>query len=296
MKSTLFDRHIPFRLLRSVCRSADVQIWGHCITVPLERDAALAWLYWKPTWKTELLGLFLRQRSGTFVDIGANVGQTLADFIAAGVTTPYFGFEPNSRCVAFLSDVVSMNKWPNVDIIPIGLSSLSGLQPLYSLHGISTDQTASIHADLRPSSQSNRAMEWVPVARLDDLTDSLRLSSISLIKIDIEGAELDALEGMQQILAEVAPPILCEVLLPDISADLQVYEMRTQRLSDLLRQYRYSIHRLIVTTEGRFAGLEPVEEFPLSKWSPSLAHRCDYLFSPHGLDLSFLTTVPGLLS
>jgi FkbM family methyltransferase len=50
----------------------------------------------------------------------------------------------------------------------------------------------------------------VPGRTLDEIVSSLRLQRLDLIKIDIEGAELDALRSAQRAMCELRPVIICE--------------------------------------------------------------------------------------
>src|SRR5262249_7079877 len=50
----------------------------------------------------------------------------------------------------------------------------------------------------------------VPGRTLDEVVSSLGLRRLDLIKIDIEGAELDVLRAAQQVMCELRPLVICE--------------------------------------------------------------------------------------
>lgn len=281
-------RLLPFRALHLLGGSGCVNLGRHRISVPLHDAAALAWIYWQPGWKSDFFAKFLPRRTGAFIDVGVNTGQTLADFLQAGSDMPYFGFEPNARCLAFLHDLVQSSQLPAITLVPVGLSNRNGLASLYLRNGEPVDSTATLCADLRPGQTPKLRRECIPVYRLDELWAGLGISSISLIKIDVEGGELDVLEGMTGLLSSLRPPILCEVLLRDAAADVTNYRTKVQSLAALLRQEDYAIHRIHKREGDSFSHLVPVKEFPEEAWTPALNEDCDYLFAPAEHDLAGL--------
>ena len=86
---------------------------------------------WKPGWRTDIMKHFSLVNSGDFIDIGANVGQTLYDYYSLNHRKKYYGFEPNSNCVATIERVIRRNRLENYFIAPVGLSDRNTLLPLY---------------------------------------------------------------------------------------------------------------------------------------------------------------------
>ncbi len=246
------------------------------LVIPLHAAAALAWLYWRPSWKSEIIAHFHKLRPGALLDVGANVGQTLADYLSTAPTQPYIGLEPNAHAMAFVMEVVALNSLANVTLVPVGASDRLQIQPLYLPAGPGTDSMASLRADLRPGLRTRT--EWISTAPLDTILDTLGSPPISLVKIDVEGAEFEVLAGMRKQLVRSTPAILCEVLLADRQADLTAYAERVNRLADLLFSCGYSIHRVRVTGGGQLHSLLPVASFPVEYWSHDLNGACDYLF------------------
>jgi FkbM family methyltransferase len=160
------------------------------------KPAAL--LTWKYGWMAELIHRVLAEDEGDFIDIGANVGQTLLDFQAAGVMGRYVGFEPNPSSYASVSTLMRENSFPRCLILPVGLADRFSILNLYSAIGATTDSGAS----LDPHLQGDRELRHSQIicCRFDDLRVHLGIASIGLIKIDVEGAENLVLRGMEATL------------------------------------------------------------------------------------------------
>jgi FkbM family methyltransferase len=281
MNQTL-ARRLPFRLVQRLTSEVDVTVGSRVVRVPVWDSAALGWIYRSNGWKPELFAKLLRVREGAFIDVGANIGQSLADFLATDLRRRYIGFEPNTRCVAFVSDLIRRSALTDTDVLPLGLWKEVGVQSLFFDPDRASDQTGSLRQELRPT--LTRASQWVTTMRFDDLIAPLALDRVAVIKIDVEGAELEALLGMKSLLAAQSPSILCEVLLPDAATDLSLYRKRTQDLYGLLQQHEYQVYRCEVR-DGKFAGISKLQEFPVTPWTPKAVDACDYLFSPAWLDV-----------
>jgi FkbM family methyltransferase len=239
-------------------------------------------LRWQNSWKTELLRQAFKIESGEFIDIGANIGQTLLDFYAVAGTKRYIGFEPNPASFVSLFHLVKQNEFENSLILPIGLSSATRLINLYTLIGDPTDACASILPNLRLWRSHNQRPVPVLCCRFDDLREDLGITSIGLIKIDVEGAELAVLQGMEKSLREFRPPILCEILYADPTTDIMIHEERVRSLAEFIAGIEYDMYRVRIDNAGtKFYGLVQIPEFPVRViFTQENAHECDYMLIP----------------
>jgi len=239
-----------------------------------------------PNWKTELIGHFVKLNSGAFIDIGANVGQTLCDFYSQTHQGRYVGFEPNPHCLPAVQEIIRRNGLEHYSIAPCGLSDRNTILSLYTTSGEPWEgagqpweEGASIVASLRPARKCD--FQLVSVHRFDDIREALAISEIALMKIDVEGAERQVLEGMPETLAKLKPPIICEVLLVDASADKANYQKNVGRLMSLLTNSQYLVFRINKTADaGHVVSLTPITEFPSDVWSNEAAEANDYLLIP----------------
>jgi FkbM family methyltransferase len=125
----------------------------------------------------------LAQKSGVFLDIGANTGYyslTLADSFSRVVA-----IEPNPPALELLRYNVSINKMERkIEILPLCIGE-GGKVPFYCSGGLGSASLIKSEDDVNPI--------WVDSIPLIDLLNSLGVSHINSMKIDIEGYEDKAL-------------------------------------------------------------------------------------------------------
>ncbi len=102
--------------------------------------------------------------------------------------------------------------------------------PLFRHKDALTDSCGSIISDLRPSRSFD--VDIVPCFKFDDVRQNLDLGEIGFVKIDVEGAELETLMGMEMSVRECQPIILCKadpLYLPSGITDKDVEVIRREQ-------------------------------------------------------------------
>src|SRR5215471_15484838 len=170
--------NISYRILRRLRVQpflnwkAKLEIPGGSVEVPLwgNRLGSGLMLY-GPSWKTDALKRFAACCPLSMIcDVGAHEGQTIFDLRRAGLgDRQVFAFEPNSLCAGYLQDLVELNGWKNVTLVPVALSNEQGCLSL-ELHG-EVDSGATLIPDLRPGMSITRR-QVVPCFTLDQLIES----------------------------------------------------------------------------------------------------------------------------
>jgi FkbM family methyltransferase len=154
---------------------------------------------WLGTYESHVQRLFCeRVQPGDIVfDIGANVGFfTLLASKLAGPSGHVYAFEPLPRNLSFIEKHVRLNGLTNVTVKPIAIASTSG---------------TAWFGDGENDSQarlSEKGEHQVPTTSLDDLVANGIAPRPAFIKMDIEGAESDALRGAQTLLGETGLTIV----------------------------------------------------------------------------------------
>jgi FkbM family methyltransferase len=252
--------------------------WGD-IFIPADQAAMAELVAWQPDWKTEIITKLLAVRAGAFVDVGANCGQTLLDYFAAASTASYVGFEPNHHCVCVLNDIIRANARSDCLLIPAGLSDENGLRRLLLDKNSNTDSSASLDAELRPDRDCD--VQFVACYKFDDIRPQIGIGDISLMKVDVEGAELSALRGMRAALRENGPWILCEVLHRDSKASETSHRVRMNDLMSFIAEMGYICLNIQKSADGcSVLGLVTMAQFPNKIWTWDNASECDYIFVP----------------
>ncbi|MBN1567276.1 MAG: FkbM family methyltransferase [Acidobacteria bacterium] len=141
-------------------------------------------------------GLYPFKNGDIVVDAGARIGTFSAKISAAvGETGRIIAIEPESRSFACLQKNITANCLHNV--IPIQKALWSGKQSMRLY--LSADGSA--HSAFCDAFYGSTG-ESVPVEAeaLDNILESLGIGAADFIKMDIEGAEVEALKGMRNTL------------------------------------------------------------------------------------------------
>jgi len=129
------------------------------------------------------------------VDIGANIGYfTLIAANLVGAKGKVFAFEPDSDNYALLIKNIEINGYQNVIPVQKAISNKTGTTDLFLY-----EQNKGQHTLYKPSSYW-KSIE-IEAITLDDYFAEQQ-DSIDVIKMDIQGAEILALQGMDKIIKQ----------------------------------------------------------------------------------------------
>lgn len=136
------------------------------------------------------------------IDVGTNVGWTLLHLAKLSGTGTVFGFEPDPYNYNQCRENIGLNTLKNIRLFPVGLS----------------DVTAQLTMEVRVASNrgGNRINtssdgHKVDVVRLDDFEAVKSVNTIDLIKIDVEGYEMNVLKGAARLLQQHHPVLFIEL-------------------------------------------------------------------------------------
>jgi FkbM family methyltransferase len=185
-------------------------------------------------------------RTGLFLDVGANVGTSALSFRLYNRGSPILSVEPNPdherdlRMVGrllrghtyLIAAAGDHNGWTELNIPMYGATPLTGLASMHRPEDIDlswwTDRNVT-GLDVRMSTRGIR----VPLLRLDDLA-----LEPSFVKIDVEGLETEVVRGLLATVRRHRPVLLVErssafhsldALLSAESYRAHVYERQTDR-------------------------------------------------------------------
>ena len=142
-----------------------------------------------------------------FVDCGANIGTyTLLAANAVGPTGRVVRFEPSSKAYSRLVENVEVN---GLGGCVIARHAAVGAGPGTVNLSVGSDVSNTVIG----AGEGGGAVESVPVVTVDD---EVLEQSPCLVKIDVEGFELEALKGMTALLGTARPPHVLIELTPHL--------------------------------------------------------------------------------
>ncbi len=258
------------KLLRFFNLEARLDLGSRAFIVPLRGQLGYATLRMSDLYMQTVLAQALKlQPKGSFVDVGANSGQTLLKLRALDWQRPYLGFEPNPHSAAYTSRLIEINQLPAARLLPCGLSAQVTLAELKFYKEEDGDLNASVIDGLRPN---NTIYRTLPVVLMDlpALVNARELQEVGILKIDVEGGELEVLQGFEPLIAKQLPLIVLEIL-PAYSAEYTDRIERQNAIWAMLGQYNYAwfrIHELdgYAVRYERIHGIEIHADYRLSNY------------------------------
>ena len=216
---------------------------GRRLKVPLVLGRGFQNLQIGEAWFQKALEKVLATRDGAFIDVGVNLGQTLIKVKLVDWTRPYVGFEPNPQCNQYVSELVNLNGFAHCTIIPVGLSDRTEVVVL-STKDDAVDPSASLVPGFRPAERYTR-WQHVPVFPGDVLLGDV--DRIALIKIDVEGGELEVIRGLANTLRRCAPIVFCEILpiFNDTTENGAFRKLRQEQLLAIFAAQDYRTFRML---------------------------------------------------
>lgn len=163
--------------------------------------------YIKNGFEPDTVNLFktLASDSNVILDIGANIGCTALLFGDLSELT--YAFEPSPTTFAFLKSNISRSGLKNIVPINMGLGDEPGES---TLTFSPSDRSGGFVSNLTQAS-SGHTVEKIIIRQLDEVVQSLKLSSVDFIKIDVEGFEANVLLGARQTLNLYKPVVALEL-------------------------------------------------------------------------------------
>lgn len=135
-----------------------------------------------------------------FVDVGANVGyHTVRAARAVGPDGRVIAVEANPENARLIALTVEMNSLTNVEIVPVALSAQRG-------HVVFGAHIGSNGGFLDDAAVTSGQGTLVPTFAMDDLG----FDRVSVVKIDVEGAEALVVDGCDDVIARHRPSFVME--------------------------------------------------------------------------------------
>ncbi|WP_347217319.1 FkbM family methyltransferase [Chryseobacterium sp.] len=157
--------------------------------------------------KSEIDYLYSVLKKGdTFIDIGGNIGLfSLNASKIVGKEGNVYAFEAFKPNYEKFSQHLSINNFKNVTLEHLAVADKNDFIEILYNETYGNVGMASSYLE------NFTAKEKVESIILDDYVKNQQITKIDLIKIDIEGGEFSALQGMKEILTHFQPKIIIEI-------------------------------------------------------------------------------------
>ena len=218
-------------------------------------------IFWHGSYSRNIIFLLdkLLKPGMIVIDGGANIGEiSLVAAKRVGPSGRVFAFEPIGRFADQLQSNVALNALTNLRLLREGLSDEAGEAGIYLPAGRFGDGTRHdglgtlFRTDLRSSLEAH-----IPLTTLDRFVEGEGLGKVDLIKLDVDGSELNALKGGMSVLRAHKPALIVEVA--ELTCRAAGYEAKD--IVALLRDLDYSIYVI-----GRRGSLAPLERIGLAEF------------------------------
>ena len=172
------------------------------------------------------------EKDSTIWDVGANVGYCTLPF--AKSFKQVVAFEPFEGNYNILKKNINLNKASNVILSKYALGIKNGYTKLFVDREAKKSNKADPFAAFR---RGGNTMEIkIKVIKGDDAITKLGYPKPDGIKMDIEGAEIEAIEGMKKLLSNNKPDLFVEIHKMKL---LKLYKTSSEDLKMLLKEFGY---------------------------------------------------------
>jgi FkbM family methyltransferase len=139
--------------------------------------------------------VLLDEKHPILLDVGANIGQTIKEFLETFRTPRIFSFEPSPETFLLLRQ--NYAHLSNVQLENVALGDREGTLPFYVTKDYSVNDSL-----LRPNWNSGAREVPIQVCTVDGYCNRLRIREIDLLKIDTQGNDANVLRGAPRMLKD----------------------------------------------------------------------------------------------
>lgn len=162
-------------------------------------------------WEPEVIKLLkkINLKKFTIFDVGANIGwYTLNFYKLVGMNGKIYSFEPIPSTFLELKKNIKINNFKNIKINKLALSSNKKNKIIIGLPSFEFLGSAGSASEFMPFT-----VKYKPkVNSIDQFSLEKKIKKIDLIKLDVEGGELNILRGSLKTLKKNKPIIIIEIV------------------------------------------------------------------------------------
>ena len=174
------------------------------------------------------------QTGHTFIDVGAHYG--LMSFVASRVVGKegrIVAVEPIRKTYKNLITNIKLNKFLNIKSLNIALGEKNGTVKIYT-HKVN-DMKSSI-SPRKTELNNYLTSQEVKLKTIDSIVDEMKINKVNMLKIDVEGYEMNVIKGATHTIHRDKPDLIIEY---------SPNSTKSKRLLNFLKRMKiYKIYRL----------------------------------------------------
>ena len=167
----------------------------------------------------------LIEENAIVIDAGANIGSHSVFFSKVCKASKVYSFEPQKSICDIFRENIKLNHIDNIELFPVCLGDSEGCCTISEFVADSLGSTSF-------KTQSDGDFKMITL-------DSLNLIRVDFLKIDVEGFQLELLNGAQETLRRCSPVIWVEMLTPNDTLVSYNYEHEVLKPQRLLAELGY---------------------------------------------------------
>lgn len=162
-------------------------------------------IYWTGTYEIGTLNIFqqILKKEDVFYDIGANIGLMSLFMANRNRSVQVFSFEPEPTTFKLLQKNILLNAFDNIRPFDFAIGANEAEEKIYANIGVNRGAASLVIKDSEEEGVS------VMVHTLEYVIHTYQLPLPTIMKIDVEGYELEVLKGSVKILSGANAPVLC---------------------------------------------------------------------------------------
>jgi FkbM family methyltransferase len=145
--------------------------------------------------------------SSIFFDVGAQMGYLSLVAASAAKGVQVYAFEPEQNNLTRFNHNIALNDISTIRVVEQAVSDATGTLKLY----LADNNNAGTHSTIPGVTNVSERFLELPCTTLDDFVRAEGISRIDLIKVDVEGGELEVIRGAHRTLAKCTPTLILEM-------------------------------------------------------------------------------------
>ncbi len=215
--------------------SSFIRIKRKYYTLKLSYSPYALWLYFHPhaVRKEEEFVHFFLEEGDIFVDAGAHLGTvtlTASEKVRGGGKV--IAIEPHPRTASLLQENITLSPYKNITLRECAVSNIEGRATMTNFYV----------GDMNHLTEEGE--KEVKVLTLETLLTSVK--SIALLKVDVEGVELMALEGLGKGIDKV-----CGILFESAAASFERYGYTLDHIIRFLESFGFTVYHFPEMSEKK---------------------------------------------